>query len=369
MASPPVDPTQQLVLDFASAVLMPEQWVPTLDKMARLFGGSFATFELIDRATGRHLQYFDSSDIEVQQDYLTHFLPLNPRIAFGNRPGAPDLLHDQLLISEGAMEKDPFYMDFLRPFDLRYFSAFRALETSDMVGVFTVQRSIRAGPPDPETLKRFGRFGRSLRNVASAQARYGHLLSRLDTLEAVFEKMPVGIITLDLRGRVLEVNSTAKAIFESSDGLGIVGGRLRATETGAQRRLLELIASLGHARDEVPFSQLFIPRSSGLPPYRLVVEPGHVTSMRSDGANTVVVVLEDPSRDIALEIEHLKDGFDLTAAEARVALLMTKGQSASEMARSSGVSIATIRTQIQRVLNKSGARRQIDLVRILSRYI
>jgi DNA-binding CsgD family transcriptional regulator len=57
--------------------------------------------------------------------------------------------------------------------------------------------------------------------------------------------------------------------------------------------------------------------------------------------------------------------FDLTPAEARVAVHISNGLNAKEIARLQSVALSTVRTQIQKVLEKAGVERQVDLMRVL----
>jgi DNA-binding CsgD family transcriptional regulator len=54
----------------------------------------------------------------------------------------------------------------------------------------------------------------------------------------------------------------------------------------------------------------------------------------------------------------------LTGAEVRVLGLLAGGQDAAAMASSLGVSLATIRTHIRALFDKTGVRRQAELVRL-----
>ena len=57
--------------------------------------------------------------------------------------------------------------------------------------------------------------------------------------------------------------------------------------------------------------------------------------------------------------------FCLTYAEARMAGRLAAGLSVAEIASEFNVSIATLRTQLSSVFDKTGTRRQADLVRLL----
>ena len=64
-------------------------------------------------------------------------------------------------------------------------------------------------------------------------------------------------------------------------------------------------------------------------------------------------------------IELVQSLFDLTPAEARVARRLTGGESVEDIAFTGGVSLNTIRTQVRGVLEKTGCRRQAEVVALL----
>jgi DNA-binding CsgD family transcriptional regulator len=59
--------------------------------------------------------------------------------------------------------------------------------------------------------------------------------------------------------------------------------------------------------------------------------------------------------------------YGLTDAEARVALALFEGATSIEIARRFCVSLNTVRSQLARTFEKTGARGQADLVRLLAR--
>lgn len=59
--------------------------------------------------------------------------------------------------------------------------------------------------------------------------------------------------------------------------------------------------------------------------------------------------------------------FELTPAEARVAVAIAQGEPVQRVAERLRVGVATIRTHLRCVFDKTGARRQADLAQLLSR--
>lgn len=63
---------------------------------------------------------------------------------------------------------------------------------------------------------------------------------------------------------------------------------------------------------------------------------------------------------------RLCSAYDLTAAEAKVALHVAAGGALADFAKTSGISRHTVRNQLRAVFQKTGVRRQAELVRLLS---
>jgi DNA-binding CsgD family transcriptional regulator len=68
----------------------------------------------------------------------------------------------------------------------------------------------------------------------------------------------------------------------------------------------------------------------------------------------------------APSVELVQSLFDLTPAEARVARGLSAGETVEEIASTGRVSRNTIRTQLRGVLEKTGCRRQVEVVALLS---
>jgi DNA-binding CsgD family transcriptional regulator len=78
-----------------------------------------------------------------------------------------------------------------------------------------------------------------------------------------------------------------------------------------------------------------------------------------------VLILMPAKAPQAPSVELVQSLFDLTAAEARVARSLTMGQTVEEIASEKGVSLNTVRSQVRGVLEKTGSRRQADVMALL----
>jgi len=193
---PTLDDLARVSLNFSEAVLDENLWDSALQDLADTFNGSFATFEVIDKSSGRHILHHDSSDFEIQNEYLGYYMPKNPRLAFGKRLDSPQIMHDRLFMSDNEMDRDEFYADFLRPHDLRYFLCFKAYESDTAQGVFTIQKSARNGPATKEELRAIAEVGEHLSNVAEFQMRHQRLANRQHLIETAFDTLKDGLVIL-----------------------------------------------------------------------------------------------------------------------------------------------------------------------------
>ncbi|MEM8651813.1 MAG: helix-turn-helix transcriptional regulator [Pseudomonadota bacterium] len=370
MATPQLDDLLNISFGLSEAVLQQNKWPDALQNMADLFNGSFATFELIDKKTGQHLQHQDSSDMEIQQEYLGYYMPKNPRIAFGNQADTPRVLHDNLFISERNMKRNEFYVDFLQPYDLRYFLSYKAYDTPDVIGVFTIQRGINSGPADKFELLAMEKLSSTLSNIANLQINHSETLGHLYNLENMFATLSDGVVFLDSTGMIIDMNELAVTMLSGVDGLTISNGKPGCTNPLSHKRLGNLISNIADENAIAAERSLLVPRSSGLPPYKISAQPiANADLPLGRNHACTLLIIQDPASTNAIEIETLMDCFGFTNAEAKVALEIANGQSVQEIAHATATSLATIRTHMQRIMQKMSINRQSEIVRIISKYL
>lgn len=194
--------------------------------------------------------------------------------------------------------------------------------------------------------------------------------SERETLVALLNVLPMGVILLDAQRRVLEVNRRAAELLRADDGLGLEGAYLRAanpTATQALRRIVTRVTTAGSDEPGESANVLLLPRPSGQ--HRLEVL---FVSLDADAARlfaptspAAVAFVGDPERAPVLHEEKLRNCYDLTHVEACVALELAHGATIAEIADRLGVQANTVRWHVKQILSKTGTRRQAELVRLL----
>jgi DNA-binding CsgD family transcriptional regulator len=79
----------------------------------------------------------------------------------------------------------------------------------------------------------------------------------------------------------------------------------------------------------------------------------------------VLVCVTDLDAGVAMPEQQLREIFGLTPAEARLALALFEGLTPAEAAADFGLSLHTVRAQLARVFEKTGASRQSGLMRLM----
>ena len=210
----------------------------------------------------------------------------------------------------------------------------------------------------------------------SRGAELHRLVTRLEQLYgavlAVLDKLLVGLVVLDMRGRVVLANTVARRTVEESGALRITSaGRLRATDAAVDLNLRELIvttmktvqesgmsdggtlvAAAGPARDDVLLEVMPI-RDDGLPD--------------RDNVRGVAVFIIDPNHSLPLNTAGLARIFSLSPAEHAVTDALVNGAKPNEIAEERGTSFETVRSQIKAVYRKTGATSGSDLIRLAAK--
>jgi DNA-binding CsgD family transcriptional regulator len=144
--------------------------------------------------------------------------------------------------------------------------------------------------------------------------------------------------------------------------------RLLATRPGEDRALLKLVHQAAIMEGACGVGTgwvLRLTRSSFRRPLL-----ARVISLRleREGASStsVAVFISDPEDTHSPGHDVLRELYGLTPAEARLVRRLASGRSLREVARLHAVALSTVRSQVKGVLQKTGTRRQAELVALVT---
>lgn len=207
-------------------------------------------------------------------------------------------------------------------------------------------------------------LGIMARHLMIALASYARILEadgRLSIYAGAINRLNVGIVTLAGDGRILDADPIVTHLIGKGDILvRDPQGRLGLKQGQAARSLGQALRDFAKDRGSRPRAI----RLSEEPRSDMLALP--VADPPATGRYTPVlrayVHIDGKPRD---SLEALMDMFRLTRSEARLALALGEGLTLAEAAANLGVTLQTARTYSKRIFQKTGTRRQAELVRAL----
>lgn len=362
-----------LLLQIHQAAAEPEFWPQVLASIRSQVQGTFSSLLCLDAAGRLVLPALDVSTPEdLLLDYSRDWAESDELYRLTASRGAGQVVTSAELLSPSLARRSAVWNEFYLPRDLgRFLAATPDPQggASAMLVVYRGRAQREFGRRETETLERV------LPHVSSALRVHLELQEALAfgrALGEALEALPLGVILLDGRAQVLFVNAAAGQVLDARDGLSLVRGALhaaRSEDSAAIRRLVRsCLPSSWGIEPAAAGGVIGILRPAERTPYSLRIEPIRVSGLGIRGREPAVAVLfADPDREPAAPHELLHQLYGLTPAESRLAVELCEGSDVAQIAELHGLSVATVRTHLRHLLEKTGTRRQGELVSLLLR--
>lgn len=355
------DKLLQLIDAIYAAALDRSRWPAVLMQIADAAGASDAALGVISTHAPPFL-VAPRTNPEFQASYALHYHPLNLFWRRLQRERVGQVFTDDMLLSRDELETSPFFNEWSAPQGYR--TVMGVTLASSQTQRYELQLpSSRAFNADKRHLVQslaphIARSAQITGLVSTAHAHAADLLSALD-------RTGKSALLIDDKGRLLLASPVAERLLAEGSGLSIADGLLvaaKAADSGALRRMLKL-AQTGHPSG----TSLTITRANRSPLSLLAVPVSREEAWAPSHAR-LLLLISDPEIDLAQRQQKFGRHFGLTTAELGVAVEICRGGSRSDVARRRGVSDATARSQLTAIFDKTGVRRQADLVRLLHEF-
>ena len=271
-----------------------------------------------------------------------------------------EIVLDSQLISDPERLKSDFYNDFLGAAGLgRGIYATFARGEGDAL-IVSGQRSERAGDYSEEEMALLRRILPHLQRSFRMWRRFGtaqqHKVSALQALDHA----GLGYVLVDATGRVRFANGEAERRLRTG-ALPHLAGCLVGRTREDCAELHRAIRSASRDRGALASSVTLVPQS-GHERLPLLVAPVPADGAPLTGERLAMVLLsEDSSR---LSGTSLQRVYSLTPAEQRLLSALIAGARLNDYAEQAGISVATAKTHLSALFDKTGVRRQSDLIRL-----
>lgn len=177
----------------------------------------------------------------------------------------------------------------------------------------------------------------------------------------VFDRMGCGGIILSTTGYVLAINACARLILQQ---LFELDEAAVAALNGSGREIIKQLLNYGRTRISLESENWILIERLGQRP--LIMNCVPVPVLSDDGPHSVLLLIDLDATPLP-STSCLEQIFGLTPAEARLTLLLVDGKTLDEIAHLRHLSVATVRTQLKAVFEKTHTHRQAELVVLVSR--
>jgi len=363
------------VLDLAyGAAVDPGLWPRFLEAFADLTGAASSALVWQNQRTRRGEGLAMRLDPGVLPLYFSGFATRHPSQRWQHSPRerlrhfVPHIVADDDAMPKAELVRTDFYNDFMRPFDLHSVVRLGLTAHGEDAAFLMVAR-----PPQRDRFAESElRFATHLHPHVIRAFELGQKLGvqqpRLGGGETLLAASPHALFILDPAGKVLHANPAAEALVAAQTTLSVMGGKLCAPTGEATQTLHTLVAQAAAPdRDARRGGSMAL-----VSPLRRLPLPVTVAPIRAEAS---IAIRQEPSVLVCitdLEVrgqvseERLRDIFDLSRAEARVAAALFDGATPREAAEQLGVSFYTVRGHLVRIFEKTGTSRQAELVRLLA---
>jgi DNA-binding CsgD family transcriptional regulator len=344
------------------AAAYPELWPEALGSFANAlggFGGSIVGFG----ADEKLISYVSPESVEVAAAYARGgWADHNFRIQLGAplmRRGR-SFIHERMVLDRQAIDRQRIQNEFLNAFQMRSFIAFEFVPGE-------IGGCVERGTAEVEDweISELERASHHLKRIGAIASARGAMFAQ--GIETGLDHLRAGAILLDRRGRIVSMNARAASIRDRV--FHVQSGQLTPRDTemaGAFGRMMRGVSTADHAHEIGPDAAIRLrcpDGSSFLARAAPLVGPAIDIFMRAR-----ILLLLTPLQGAGFDsADRLRHVFGLTRAEARLAGCLAAGDDLASAAVRLGVSQGTLRGALKAIFRKTGAKRQAELVGLLTR--
>lgn len=348
----------RFVDEIYEAALVPELWPTVLEQLAR---DTEAVGAMCFTATVERSAWISSPTIAplLEAFFRDGWMARNSRVARGMAAGIPGFISDQDMFTPAEMDADPMFA-YLRERGCGWCTGTLITMPSGELLVFNIERSHARGPFEPAIMAGLEQVRPDLNRAALMAARLGFERARAGAEALAAVGLPAGVLSPG--GRLMAANSLLEPLIPS-----VILDRAPRVQFAAAPADALLQDAIGRLAAQATPTVLSIPIPATLERPAMIA---HLVPVRRNArdiftAAACFLVVTPVNPTVVPSATILQALFDLTRAEARVAKGIAEGQAPAELARTLGLSVDTIRTQLKSVFAKVGVSRQAELVRLL----
>lgn len=364
----------QTLLDFIGdiyeAALNPDNWDNVIETLCQLTGSKSSVLVIQDQQTGVNRI--------TSMHGISRLITLAYNAGLGKYDNTFSLiktpLNDVMVLNkEELIRNTPSFTQFImKPADIGHMLAVELHRDGKMRIGLAVHRGFNAEPFDAEA-------SFVLRQIAPHICRSALISEELRSarqqaldISSLLENMPFGTLITDASGHIKYHNAIARHMFDSHEAIALKDEQIQLFNRSYQQQLIAALAKQA-ADQQAVTSPDVISVSHPAYSYPLVIfvgrgnqtaDPERISTASAE-PGAISIYLCDPGSALVLTSDRIALAFNLTAAEAEVALSLVNGLKLADIAENKSVGIETVRSQVKNIFHKLGVNKQQEVVRMI----
>ena len=302
---------------------------------------------------------------DLEHDYLTDYYPIDERVQHIRQLPDSRVVHITDLYTEQELKTSRAYNEGMRRCRAQDSVNVRLDGPEGSHIVWSINDPVASNGRESThlalikgLLPHIRQFARVRQALAKAEALGASVIDLLNNPR-------IGVVHLDRRGKVLEVNDRARAMLQNSNALSCRAGALCASQPAAHARLEQLLAEALSPSSAVSGSMTLHSGFSS-PPFVVHVKPVGVRQI-DFGARRVaaLVLIVEPGHKTRIDPSLVAKVLKLTPMESEVAVWLAAGWTVRKIAMTTRRTEGAIHWHLRHIYQKLGISRQADLVRLV----
>jgi DNA-binding CsgD family transcriptional regulator len=349
-------------------------WPAALADIRDFVGGFAANFFWQDVAE-QNAGTFHCVGIEQRYlaSYFAEFARINPIYPSAAFLDAGEIFDADDIVPWSEMVQTRFYKEWMQPQGIVGSLAVNLEKSATSVAALAVIRGHESGPVNGEARRRMNLIVPHVMRAASI----GHLVGQHSGERAVLtdtlNSLASAVFLVEATGRIVFSNRPAGEILSAGRIVHDVGGLLRLADPEANRVLEKALRATGADQPRFDGIGTAIVLNDERRQQRWLAHVLPLTSgaRRDSGLQNsaiAAVFFRQAALSIPTPLENFSKSYKLTASETRVLLAVVDVGGVREIAEALGLSDATVKTHLRRVFEKTGTRRQAELVKLMASF-
>lgn len=362
-----------LVGAIYDAALETALWPQALSKAAGYVPGVSASLFAKDASAKSLSLYYDDGGIAPQfiQLYSEKYAKIDPSTTahYFAEVGEPMSIVG-FASSVDEFRATRFYREWVKPQGLIDFITVAIDKTATSVAMVGVFRHESHGLADDDALRRMRLIAPHIRRAVAIGRAIDLKATQATNFSDAFDRLSSCMMLVDAKGRIVHANVAAHTMLAAENVLRAVAGRVAAPDAKAGQALREAFEAAGGGDAALGMRGIALPivarDGDKYVCYVLPLTSGARSRTGSSFAAAAVLLVQKVELASPARPEVIAKSYKLTPTELRVLLAVAEIGGAPEVAEAFGISETTVKFHLKSLFEKTGARRQADLVKLLA---